>query len=139
MKFIIILLLINYVCTFDTDNNQKQCDSLCSLDINEIDISKFISVTNAEKKEIALLFDKTFHEHGIIRLINTNITSEIIDRTKEFFSLDLEEKMKYYVNGSYFDTPGYKPIGSETVANYKGQKSSLSTDSTEIFFTFFKS
>ncbi|CAF4034755.1 unnamed protein product, partial [Rotaria sp. Silwood1] len=97
-----------YVYTFDNDYNQNQCDNICSLNINEIDMSKFISGTNDEKKEIVSLFDKTFHEYGIIRLINTNITSELIDKAKEFFSLNLETKMKYYVNGPLYDTPGYQ-------------------------------
>ncbi len=80
---------------------------MCSLDINEIDVSKFLSGTNEEKKEIALLFDKSFHEYGIIRLLNTNFTSEIIDKIQEFFSLNLETKMKYFVNDPFYNTPGY--------------------------------
>ena len=95
----------------DNCYNQNQCDNMYVLNINEIDISEFISGTNNEKKEIALLFDKIFHEYSIIRLINTNITSELMDKTKEFFSLNLEIKLKYYVNVSYYDTPGYKPAG----------------------------
>jgi len=63
--------------------NQNECDNMYVLNINEIDISKFISDTNKEKKEIALLFDKTFHEYSIIRLINTNITFWI--KQKNFF------------------------------------------------------
>ncbi|CAF0834535.1 unnamed protein product [Rotaria sordida] len=128
-----------YVYTFDNDNHQNQCDDMCLLNINEIDMSKFISGTNEERKEIALLFDKTFHEYGIIRLINTNITSELIDKSKEFFSLNLETKLKYYINGSYYETPGYKPTGLESVANYKGQKKASYSDSVEVFYTTFKS
>jgi isopenicillin N synthase-like dioxygenase len=139
MKFLIIFLFQMYVCTLNNDYNQEQCDNMCSLNLNEIDISKFISGTNEEKKEIALLFDKTFHEYGVIRLVNNSITAELIDKTREFFSLNLETKMKYFVNGSFHDTPGYKPIGLESVANYKGQKKASSFDSAEIFFTFFKS
>ena len=104
MKLIIIFLLTMCVYTFDNDYNQSQCNNMCSLNINEIDMLKFIRGTNEEKKEIALLFDKTFHEYGVIRLINTNITSELLDKTKEFFSLNLKTKMKYYVNGSFHNT-----------------------------------
>ena len=139
MKFIIIFLFIMYVYTFDNDYNQNQCDDMCLLNINELDMSKFISGTNEEKKEIALLFDKTFHEYGIIRLTNTNITSELMDKSKEFFSLNLETKLKYFVNGSYYFTPGYKPTGLESVANYKGQKKASNSDPIEVFFTMFKS
>ncbi|CAF4711313.1 unnamed protein product [Rotaria sp. Silwood1] len=128
-----------YVYTFDNHYNQNQCDNICSLNINEIDMSKFISGTNEEKKEIVSLFDKTFHEYGIIRLVNTNITSELIDKAKEFFSLNLETKMKYYVNGPLYDTPGYQPTGLESVANYKGEKKASHSDPTEAFFTIFKS
>ncbi|CAF4475796.1 unnamed protein product [Rotaria sp. Silwood2] len=128
-----------YVNTFDNDYNQNQCDNMCSLNINEIDMSKFISGTNEEKKEIALLFDKTFHEYGVIRLINNNITSELMDEAKEFFSLNLDTKLKYYVNDSYYDTLGYKPTGLESVANYKGQKKASSSDSIEAFLYPFKS
>ncbi|CAF0885622.1 unnamed protein product [Rotaria sordida] len=128
-----------YVYTSDNDYNQNQCDDICSIDINEIDMSKFITGTNEEKKEIALLFDKTFHEYGVIRLINNNITSELIDKAKEFFSLNLEAKMKYYINGPFYDTPGYKPTGLESVANYNGQKKASHPDPTEAFFTTFKS
>ncbi|CAF4972963.1 unnamed protein product, partial [Rotaria sp. Silwood1] len=128
-----------YVHTFDNDNHQNQCDDMCLLNINEIDMSKFISGTNEEKKEIALLFDKTFHEYGIIRLMNTNITSELIDKSKEFFSLNLETKLKYYVNGPYYEIPGYKPTGLESVANYKGQKKASYSDSVEAFYNIFKS
>ncbi|CAF0964716.1 unnamed protein product [Adineta steineri] len=140
MKSIIIFLLIIYVSGFDNeDNNQGQCDNLCSIDVNEIDMSKFISGTSEEKKEIALLFDKTFHEYGLIRLINTNLTSQLIDKAKEFFSLDSEIKMKYYLNRTHLDTPGYKPLGFESVGNYGGEKQTSSVDSTEAFFTYFKS
>ncbi|CAF3701199.1 unnamed protein product [Rotaria sp. Silwood1] len=128
-----------YANTFDNDDNQNQCDSICFLNINEIDMSKFISGTYEEKHEIALLFDKTFHEYGVIRLINTNITSDLIDKTKEFFSLSLETKLKYYVNGSFYDTSGYKPTGLESVANYKGQKKASPSDSVEVFFYNLKS
>jgi len=51
----------------------------------------------------------------------------------------LETKLKYYVNDSYYDTPGYKPTGLESVDNYKGQKEASPFDSIEAFFTTFKS
>lgn len=111
------------------------CDSISVLDINEIDISTFLNGTNEEKREIALLFDKTFHEYGIIRLINTNITSELIDRAKEFFSLDLETKQKYSENASNRKTFGYKPPGIEFAAGYK---KTTTPDSVEVFYYHFK-
>ncbi|CAF1570027.1 unnamed protein product, partial [Didymodactylos carnosus] len=100
--------------------------------------SKFLIGTTEEKKQIATLFDQAFHQHGVIRLINANITSAIIDKTKEFFALDEKLKLKYYGNGSYYGTPGYKPPGLEAVGNYKGDKKTAPTDSNEIYFTFFK-
>ena len=136
--FFLVFLLIIPTYSFNNNAIQDQCDDLFSLDVYEIDISKFVSGTNEEKKQIAGIFDRAFHQYGIIRLINTNLTSEIIDKTKEFFALDKEAKMKYYVNGSYYETPGYKPPGLEAVANYKGDKKASATDSNEVFFTLFK-
>ncbi|CAF4357152.1 unnamed protein product, partial [Rotaria sordida] len=52
---------------------------------------------------------------------------------------NLETKLKYYINGSYYETPGYKPTGLESVANYKGQKKASYSDSVEVFYTTFKS
>jgi isopenicillin N synthase-like dioxygenase len=139
MKLLIIFVVIIYVNAFVNDPKQDQCDKLCSINLNEIDMSKFIIGTIEDKQEIALLFDKTFHEYGVIRLINNNITSELLAKAERFFSLDFETKMKYYIDGPYFDTPGYKPLGLESVGNYKGEKSISSVDSTEAFLTFFKS
>ncbi|CAF4892587.1 unnamed protein product [Rotaria sp. Silwood1] len=131
-------LFIICAYTFDNDHNQNQCDDMCSLNINEIEMSKFISGTKEEKKEIVLLFEKTFHEYGIIRLINTNIASILMDKTKEFFSLNLETKLKYYIKGPHYDIPGYKPIGFESAANYKGEKKASPPDSVEVFLSTFK-
>jgi isopenicillin N synthase-like dioxygenase len=104
MKLLIIFVVIIYVNAFVNDPKQDQCDKLCSINLNEIDMSKFIIGTIEDKQEIALLFDKTFHEYGVIRLINNNITSELLAKAERFFSLDFETKMKYYVDGSYYYT-----------------------------------
>lgn len=138
MKLLIVVLLIVCVHTEKEDQHQNQCETTCSLDIYEIDLSKFLTGTDDDRKHIALLFDQAFHQHGVVRLINANITSTILDKTKEFFALDTEIKMKYYLNGSYYELPGYKPAGLESVANYKGDKSDEPTDSNEVFFQFFK-
>ena len=141
MKSIIhltLLLLLN-AQAFNANHQQDQCNDLCPTEINEIDMSKFLSGTDEDKKHIAVLFDKTFHEQGVIRLINTDITSKLITKSKEFFALDLETKMKYNIDRQDMTTSGYKPLGFETVANYKNEKQTASTDSTEAFFTFFKS
>lgn len=138
MTSLLICLLIVGVYTLDNDGNQDRCEDLCSFDVNEIDVSKFLTGTIEEKKQIALLFDQAFHQHGAIRLINANITSDIIDKTKEFFTLDVDTKLKYYLNDSYYKKPGYKPPGLEAVGSYKGDRKAAPTDSNEIFFTFFK-
>ncbi|CAF1160242.1 unnamed protein product [Adineta ricciae] len=141
MKSIIhltLLFLLN-AQAFNANHQQDQCDNLCAIEINEIDMSKFLSGTDEEKKHIAALFDRTFHEQGVTRLINNNITSELMAKAKEFFALDLETKMKYNIDRHDITTSGYKPLGFETVANYKNEKQTASTDSTEAFFTYFKS
>ena len=101
MKFVLIFLMIIQVNLYIFNNhaNQDQCEDLFSLNVYETDVSKVISGTNEEKKQIAGLFDQAFHHYGVIRLIKTNLTSDIIDKIKEFFALEKETKRKYYFNG----------------------------------------
>lgn len=137
MNFLFIFVSIVVVSSSENDADQRQCEDLCSFDVNEIDIGKFLTGTDAEKKQIAGLFDRSFHQHGVIRLINVGITSDIIDRSEQFFALDKDTKMKYFLKGSFYETPGYKPPGLESVSNYKGDQKAPATDSTELFFTWF--
>lgn len=86
------------VYTFDNSYSQNQSYNICSLNINEIDLSEYISGTNEEKKEIASLFEKSFHEYDVIRLTNHNIASELVYSAKELFWQNLKTKLEFYNN-----------------------------------------
>ncbi|CAF1537026.1 unnamed protein product [Didymodactylos carnosus] len=137
MKFIITQLLVLYLTTisYAVDEYADQCSqqTCLSLNIDEIDISKYINGTDEDRNEIALLFDKSFHNYGIVRLINHQVssTNELFDKAKEFFSLDLKTKMNYFVDEFF----GYKPSGSTSVANYNGEKKTTLSDSVECFLS----
>ncbi|CAF2977180.1 unnamed protein product, partial [Rotaria sp. Silwood2] len=74
-----------YAYTFDNDYNQNQCVNICSLNINEIDILKFISGTYEERKEIALLFDKTFQEFESVANYKGQKKASTSDSIEAFF------------------------------------------------------
>ncbi|CAF1432430.1 unnamed protein product [Didymodactylos carnosus] len=137
MKYIITQLLVLYLTTisYAVDEYADQCSQqIClSLNIDEIDMSKYINGTDEDRNEIAILFDKSFHDYGIVRLINHQVssTNELFDKAKEFFSLNLKTKMNYFVD----EFIGYKPSGSTSVANYNGEKKTTLSDSVECFLS----
>ena len=138
MKFLILLLSIVVVSSLENNADQGPCEDLCSFDANEINIVQFLSGTDEEKAQIAELFDRSFHQHGVIRLIHVRITSESIDRSEQFVALDKDTKMKSFLKGAFYENPGYKLPGRESVSNDEGNKKAAATDSTELFFTWFK-
>ncbi|CAF5011671.1 unnamed protein product [Rotaria sp. Silwood1] len=56
-----------------------------------------------------------------------------MDKTKEFFSLNLETKLKYYIKGPHYDIPGYKPIGFDTFKSQSKQFNFSNDQLPEIF------
>jgi len=81
-----------------------------------VDLNKFITGTDAEKKAFVEELGHAFQEFGFVGVINHGIPKELVSRfyaeSKSFFSLPVEVKEKYEVKG-LAGQRGYTSFGRE--------------------------
>ena len=81
-----------------------------------VDLNKFVSGTDAEKKAFVDELGHAFQEFGFVGVINHGIPKELVARfygeSKAFFSMPLEAKEKYELHG-LAGQRGYTAFGKE--------------------------
>jgi isopenicillin N synthase-like dioxygenase len=87
-----------------------------------VDLSKYVSGTPEEKKEFIQEVGKAFHEIGFLGITNHGIEPALIEefysQSKDFFSLPVDIKKKYEIEG-LGGQRGYTPFGREHAKHSK--------------------
>lgn len=81
-----------------------------------VDLSKFVTGSESDKKAFVAELGKAFHEVGFVGVVNHGIPKDLVDgfykASKAFFSLPVETKRKYQVEG-LAGQRGYTSFGME--------------------------